>query len=358
VSNWDQACVDTLRGLSLLRCLQLSPYFKPSHGHAADSLPQASVTAALAQLTPLTSLTLKTIYMDASPLQCMSALSQLSHLSLVMAFPETPLLTDLLVALGAHQLTRLCIATTPDMWNAAVLTDQACHNLTLMAGCLQELSVHVIFKSAHSLCSTLAALTRLTRLTVELPDSDWAAREPWWDPSAMSIPKAEKAWAGAMAPLAAPKRLSALHIVGEGADAISAACLGRVSCFSQLRELSVYGDDWRKGDDARWGRAVTGADLWQLLPLQSTLTYLHLGQFRSVDGPGLAVIGKLTCLRTLKLSHIKMIDATLPKYLLPLPPKLCNIHLRQAELCTLPELSDALQMSPGGLPTCAVHTAP
>jgi hypothetical protein len=135
--------------------------------------------------------------------------------------------------------------------------------------------------------------------------------------------------------------MRALHIRG-GSDMLSAASLQLVSCFTQLHALSLFGT-WARGDVECQG------DLWGLLPLHSTLTRLHVGDFTGVDGPGLAVVRKLTCLRALGLtvSTMRVVDAHVPDYILPLPPSLCEIDLviGQDESGVRERLEAALQVN-------------
>jgi hypothetical protein len=260
-------------------------------------------------------------------------------------------LTDVLVAFGGMDtLTFLHIGHLGGEAAPVVLSDLALGHLGLMGCSLQELSIHVIFKSAHRMCSTLAALTSLTKLGVEMRDVRDVVEQPWWmGPTAMSDPQFQKHWAGALAPLTALTNLRVLHILG-GNDRLSAASLQLVSCFTQLHALSLSGVSPRR-DVAYHG------DLWGLLPLCSTLTSLHVGDFTGVDGPGLAVVGKLTCLRALglTLSTRRKVDANVAKYLLPLPPSLCDIDLvvGQDDSGVREQLEAALQANRAAQGLCA-----
>jgi hypothetical protein len=216
----------------------------------------------------------------------------------------------------------------------------------------------VMFKAVHRLFSTLAVLTSLTRLLVEVPDAADLQQDPEWYPATTCDPRLEQDWPRAMTPFTALTGLRALTIgnARECNDSVSKACLQIVSCFMQLQVLTLPGDYDLNCNEAG-GKVVTGADLWQLLPLQSTLPHLDRSVVNGVDGPGLAVIGKLTCLRALQLSGVSALKpADVAKHLLPLPPNVCDVHLDQGEpWSALEQPSAALWLPPGGLPGCNVH---
>jgi hypothetical protein len=121
----------------------------------------------------------------------------------------------------------------------------------------------------------------------------------------------------------------------EGVGAIHQV-LGGLAGLRKLRDLTldlrpelsselVTGDDMVLGD----------VHLWQLLPLCSTLTRLVLGDakgygtLRNIKGPGLAVVGRLTCLRQLELGDLAVLASPcLDGFLLPLPASLRRLELR------------------------------
>jgi hypothetical protein len=73
---------------------------------------------------------------------------------------------------------------------------------------------------------------------------------------------------------------------------------------------------------------------WQLLTPCHTLTCLVLGDskcadtLRSMEGPGLAMVGRLMCLHHLALCNMSVLDnSCLHEYLLPLPASLRRLEL-------------------------------
>jgi hypothetical protein len=125
----------------------------------------------------------------------------------------------------------------------------------------------------------------------------------------------------------------------EGEGAVQQVLLGELAGLSRLQDLTL-------GAGVEPEQEVGDADvvmgdvyLWQLLPLCSTLTRLVLdgmlgaGIVLSIRGPGLAVVGRLTCLHQLKLSSMDVLESPcLDGYLLPLPASLRRLELECNEV--------------------------
>jgi hypothetical protein len=148
--------------------------------------------------------------------------------------------------------------------------------------------------------------------------------------------------------------------------------LGKMSCLEVLHiSVSNFGDASGMLDELDglgWLRDLTlsagdlnlqDVHLWQLLPLCHTLTRLALGgtksadTLRSVQGPGLAVVGRLTCLHELKLCNMEVMESRcLHEYLLPLPASLRRLELESDGV--LPGVQASLQAA-AGVQDCAVR---
>jgi hypothetical protein len=116
-----------------------------------------------------------------------------------------------------------------------------------------------------------------------------------------------------------------------------------VGALYRLRELLVNFASVRECDQDK--EDVRDAELWRaLLPISGTLTRLVLGRREvdywgevyeehrakawGVEGPGLAVVGRLTCLRELVLCKLHALGSpALLEYLLPLPGSLRKLEL-------------------------------
>jgi hypothetical protein len=304
--SWDEAAVDALRmGFPELVAVALKLDLEEAEG-----LRQAAV-AALAAHTTLTTVQLDTRHVaQVVDLGCLSALHQLGKLAVTADHDGA---TDQILEAARHATGLTSLQLQPYYPSA----EAASTHFPALAANLKDLRLAAADLRGHMFPVHMCALYGVTKLALESVVLDPT------DPQ-------EPLGLGNLEVL----ELCLTSCVRGGA-VLQALQLARLS---GLRDLTLDGD--ALPDDRPWtgdsGVVLGDVHLWQLLPLSSTLARLVLGgtggcfgALNNIQGPGLAVVGRLTCLQHLALRGMAVLGSPcMHESLLPLPASLRRLELQ------------------------------